>query len=257
MPAGNMALAFGALVAGAVVIDYGRKSVTSGLAAGAAAGAAGTPASSGATPAGSGAGAQTSAGETLNPSGYIDPLPNVVRWERTDQGVDADLASGSSIVAPGNVQIMGVIPGWYAGQPLVWWKLLTGPLAGTYQYVAEQITDIAPVGSTVNQGQPIAKWAASGSGIEYGEATASGETEAMATTGYKEGYATTAGNAMRKWLNALGANAGSGVGLSIGAGADPDDAAAALKVQVDATAHAITTAGYSYTGNSYTPPDTD
>jgi hypothetical protein len=60
------------------------------------------------------------------------------------------------------------------------------------------------------QGQPIARYAASGTGIEFGWATPSGVTLAVATTGYEEGVATPAGKSMRAWLNSLGANAGNG-----------------------------------------------
>lgn len=183
---------------------------------------------------------------TVSNSGYTNPLQHVTSWERTDQGVDAVLPVGAPIVAPAKVKIIGVIPNWYAGQPYVWWQILTGPDAGKYQYVAEQITDLAPVGSVLEAGQTIANYASSGTAIEYGWSTASGETLAMATTGYTEGYATAAGKNLRDWLNSLGAGAGTGAGLSIGAGPDIDDAAAAVKHELDADLHAITTPGYRY-----------
>lgn len=237
----NLPIVFGAGLAGAIIIDYGVKATQKAFAA-APAGAATPSSSSAAAP----STAPGTVGTVGSSAGYVDPLTSVVRWERTDQGVDAQLAPNSTIVAPGNVQIAGVIPNWYAGQPLIWWKVLSGPLAGTYQYVAEQITDLAPVGSTIPQGGTIARFAGSGTGVEFGQATATGETEAMATTGYREGYATAAGNAIRKWLNSLGAGAGTGAGLSIGAGPDPDEAKAAIVAQMRATAHAITTPGYVY-----------
>jgi hypothetical protein len=76
------------------------------------------------------------------------------------------------------------------------------------QYVAEQITKIAPPGSILQQGQPVARFAPSGTAIEYGWSTLNGITLAVATTGYEEGQVTPAGRSMRDWLNALGANAG-------------------------------------------------
>ena len=76
------------------------------------------------------------------------------------------------------------------------------------QYVAEQITDIAKPGSILQKGQVIARYAASGTAIEYGWSTLNGMTLARATTGYEEGQVTPAGVYMRNWLNALGANAG-------------------------------------------------
>ncbi len=141
---------------------------------------------------------------------YIDPLRYVTVWERTDQGVDANLPVGAPILAPGRVKILAIIPGWYAGQPLVYWELLDGPDAGKVQYVAEQITQIARPGSILDQGQAIARYAAAGTGIEFGWSTVDGVTLARATTGYEEGQATPAGLSIRAWLNSLGANAGKG-----------------------------------------------
>jgi peptidoglycan hydrolase CwlO-like protein len=143
---------------------------------------------------------------TTSSGSYIDPLQFVDRWERTDQGVDATMPAGAPILAPSQVKILAVEPDWYAGQPLVYWELLAG--AGMEQYVAEQITYIAPPGSILQQGQVIARYAASGTGIEYGWSTPDGVTLAVATTGYEEGQVTPAGVNMRNWLNSLGANAG-------------------------------------------------
>jgi hypothetical protein len=139
---------------------------------------------------------------------YIDPLQYVNHWERTDQGVDANMPVGAPILAPGRVKILAVEPNWYAGQPLVYWELLDGPDAGRVQYVAEEITDIARPGLILQQGQVIARYAASGTGIEFGWSTPNGTTLAVATTGYEEGQVTPAGRAIRDWLNSLGANAG-------------------------------------------------
>jgi hypothetical protein len=140
---------------------------------------------------------------------YIDPLQFVTVWERTDQGVDANMPVGAPILAPCPVKILAIIPDWYSGQPLVYFELLNGPDAGKVQYVAEEITDIAPAGTILQQGQAIARYAASGTGIEYGWSTPNGLTLAVATTGYEEGQVTSAGRSIRAWLNGLGANAGS------------------------------------------------
>jgi hypothetical protein len=141
---------------------------------------------------------------------YIDPLQYVTRWERTDQGVDASMPVGAPILAPGTIKVLAIIPGWYAGQPLVYFELLDGPYAGKVQYVAEQITSIAPPGTILQRGQAVARFAASGTGIEYGWSTLNGVTLARATTGYEEGQVTPAGVSIRNWLNGLGANAGTG-----------------------------------------------
>jgi hypothetical protein len=147
---------------------------------------------------------------TANDATYIDPLKYVNHWERTDQGVDATMPVGAPILAPGPVKILATIPDWYAGQPLVYFELLDGRQAGNVQYVAEEITNIAPPGTILQQGQVIARYAPSGTGIEYGWSTLNGVTLARATTGYEEGQVTPAGVWIREWLNALGANAGSG-----------------------------------------------
>lgn len=141
---------------------------------------------------------------------YINPLRYVNVWGRTDQGVDAGMPVGAPILAPCKVKILAIIPNWYAGQPLVYFELLEGPDARKVQYVAEQITNIAPAGAILQQGQVIARFAPSGTDIEYGWSTLNGVTLAMATTGYEEGEATPAGRSMRAWLNSLGANAGNG-----------------------------------------------
>jgi hypothetical protein len=143
----------------------------------------------------------------VNSAGYINPLRYVSVWERTDQGVDAQMPVGAPILAPSPVKVLAIIPDWYAGQPLVYFELLNGPQAGKVQYVAEEITDIAPVGY-LPQGGVIARFARSGTGIEYGWATMTGQTLARETSGYFEGEITPAGRWIRSWLNSLGANAG-------------------------------------------------
>jgi hypothetical protein len=139
---------------------------------------------------------------------YVDPLQFVTVWERTDQGVDAQMPVGAPILAPGRIKILAIEANWYAGQPLVYYELLDGPDAGQVQYVAEQITSIAAPGSILTRGQPIARYAASGTSIEFGWSTINGVTLARATTGYEEGQVTPAGRSIRAWLNSLGANAG-------------------------------------------------
>jgi hypothetical protein len=144
----------------------------------------------------------------VNGAGYIDPLQYVNHWERTDQGVDANMPVGAPILAPGKIKILAVEPDWYAGQPLVYWELLDGRQAGRVQYVAEEITDLARPGTILQQGQVIARYARSGTGIEFGWSTTNGTTLAVATGGYEEGQVTPAGVWMRQWLNSLGAHAG-------------------------------------------------
>ena len=115
---------------------------------------------------------------------------------------------GAPILAPSTVKVLAIEPDWYAGQPLVYFELLDGSDAGKVQYVAEEITDIARPGSILQQGQVVARFAPSGTGIEYGWSTLNGVTLAVATTGYEEGQITPAGRYIRAWLNSLGAHAG-------------------------------------------------
>ena len=153
------------------------------------------------------------------PSVYQSPFgSDVVTWGRTDQGVDADLTPGAPIGVIGNARVTGVLAGWYNGQPLIYYQLLDGPDAGRYVYLAEQITGVrglastdpratsslrAEVGHTLSKGQRIAYYATSGTGIETGWATSSGETLARATTGYAEGQVTPAGSSFRSFLQGL------------------------------------------------------
>lgn len=143
-----------------------------------------------------------------NNANYIDPLRFVSVWGRTDQGVDAAMPVDAPILAPCEVKILGIVPDWYLTQPLVYFELLVGPDAGRVQYLAEQITRIAKPGSILQQGQAIARFARSGTAIEYGWSTPNGVTLAVATSGYEEGQITPAGVAIRDWLNSLGAHAG-------------------------------------------------
>ena len=123
---------------------------------------------------------------------------------RTDQGVDANLRPGDPILAVGRSKVIGIIRNWYSGQPFVWLQLLEGGHAGQYYYVAEQITPSVTPGQTVNAGQPIGTYSTSGTGLELGWATGSGQTLARATTGYTEGQATPAGQSFRQFLSSLG-----------------------------------------------------
>jgi hypothetical protein len=161
-------------------------------------------------------GGRTAPVVTGGPAGpsYIYPFPGNTSIGRTDQGIDVTMPVGSPIGPMGDARVMGVIPDWYQGQPYIWWRLLSGPRAGQYGYAAEQITNLAPIGSRVAANQAVATYAGSGTAVEYGWATASGETLAKATTGYSEGQVTPAGSDMRAFLAGLahGKIIGGGVG---------------------------------------------
>jgi hypothetical protein len=133
--------------------------------------------------------------------GYVYPFPGGTTLGRTDEGVDANMPVGAPIGAIGPARVMGVHPGWYAGQPLMWEMLTGGPMAGRYIYLAEQINKLAS--GTLGPHSALAHYAPSGTGIEMGWATASGETLAKATSGYSEGQVTAAGASFRDFIMGL------------------------------------------------------
>ena len=137
-------------------------------------------------------------------SAYVDPFGSDVIVGRTDMGVDFCLSPGDPIKAVGDGVVTGIQQDWYAGQPYVWYELTSGPYAGRYVYVAEQIKVAVRVGQTVSAGQVIARFAKTGSCIEAGWSQADGETTAAATTGYTEGQVTDAGVSFARFMSSLG-----------------------------------------------------
>ena len=138
-------------------------------------------------------------------SGYTSPFSTPDYYVgRTDMGVDVCLTAGDPIRAVGNGVVIGIQKNWYAKQPYIWYELTSGPDAGSYVYVAEQITHLAALGQTLSGGQTIATYASKGSCIETGWATADGTTMATATTGYTEGQVTASGISFAKFLIGLG-----------------------------------------------------
>jgi hypothetical protein len=125
--------------------------------------------------------------------GYTYPVPGGTVG-RTDQGVDISAPPGTPVFAITNETLVGVIQNWYKGQPYYWFRE-----AGTnvYNFVAEQFKSNLRVGQSVTAGEQIGEVAPSGTGLELGWATASGQTLAKATTGYKEGQVTKAGQSYR------------------------------------------------------------
>ena len=106
-----------------------------------------------------------------------DPVPSPP-WvqERDDMGVDASAPVGSPIYAPAASTLVEIVP-WFEGpcgmQPFMLFHF-TRQQAGTedgdqYWYVAEQITPVTDtIGTTFAQRQPVAHFAACGTGIEIG-----------------------------------------------------------------------------------------
>jgi hypothetical protein len=71
-------------------------------------------------------------------------------------------------------------------------------------YVAEQINHLAHVGKHLHAGQPVARFAKSGTCIETGWADSDGWTLAQASTGYHEGQVTRAGISFARFLMSAG-----------------------------------------------------
>lgn len=142
-------------------------------------------------------------GLTVMKGGYVHPLPSGFTEGRTDQGVDFSATPGAPIRAIGNGRVLGIEPNWYKGQPFVYYELTSGPAKGHVVYVAEQITPAVRAGQQVRAGEVIGHYAPSGTGIEMGWATKSGQTLAMATGGYSEGEQTQAGKDFHTFLQQL------------------------------------------------------
>ena len=138
-------------------------------------------------------------------SSYVNPLRgDRYVTGRTDMGVDFCLSAGEPIRAVGDSSVVGMIRNWYRGQPYVWYRLTGGPYAGRYVYVAEQITNLARVGTHLTAGEPLASFKRSGTCIEMGWSASNGRTLAQATTGYREGEVTAAGVSYARFLISLG-----------------------------------------------------
>ena len=122
-------------------------------------------------------------------------------------GVDANLKPGAPILAPNDGKVVAVVPGWYQNQPYVAVKLTAGPNAGKVMYVAEQISGVPPVGTTIRKGQPITRYASSGTGIEIGWANPSNPTQTLAqgqgNTGGPGHSNSPAGSNFRSYLGSL------------------------------------------------------
>jgi hypothetical protein len=141
--------------------------------------------------------------------GYVNPLGGDRYISgRTDMGVDFCLRQGEPIHALGDGIVVGISPGWFRGQPYIWYQLLDGPSAGRFVYVAEQIGKLARIGSPLTTGQTIAKYRGAGTCIEMGWSARDGATMAQATTGYHEGQVTKAGVSFAWFLKSLGVRGG-------------------------------------------------
>lgn len=152
---------------------------------------------------------------------YVNPEPGGT-VTRVDQGVDiGNVPGGTPVRAITNETLVGIIQNWYQGQPFYWFKQQG---SNVYNYVAEQFRSNLRIGQSVQAGQQIGEVAPSGTGIEYGFATASGQTQARATTGYTEGQATPSGQSYLQQVIKGGSSGGGSDTLAqlwISNGGDP------------------------------------
>lgn len=129
---------------------------------------------------------------------YVEPVPGGTIG-RTDQGVDISAPPGTRVRAITRERLVGIIRNWYNGQPFYWFQQLNsrGRPTGQYNYVAEQFRSRLRIGQTVQAGQTIGTVAPTGTGLELGFATRSGQTLAAAQRGYGGSQSSPAGRLYR------------------------------------------------------------
>ena len=151
----------------------------------------------GGVPSASAANAATGAGG----AGYVYPFPPGTVLGRVDEGRDADMPVGAPIGAIGPAVVTQILQNWFQGQPIMTERLLSGPAAGRYVYLAEQITDLAAPGTHLTGNQAMARFASSGTGIEMGWGSASGQPAAHGI--YSEGDVTADGTSFANFIAGL------------------------------------------------------
>lgn len=113
-------------------------------------GSAGTPASGG--------GGSSPAAAYKNYKGYVNPAPLGVSADfsgRVDQGKDATIARGHSILAIGNAKITNIQTGVQGFGTVVYYKLLDGPYKGRVVFQGHAGKPLVNVGQRVRAGQAI------------------------------------------------------------------------------------------------------
>jgi len=142
-------------------------------------------------------------------SSYVNPF-DYGSWSpaRIDEGVDWIPNSVSPVVAIGDgvVTYSSMESGWPAGG-FISYRLTSGSHAGLYIYVAEHITNLAPVGTVVSAGEQIATALPGYPWTEWGWAAAEGPEPAPGSQygGAADGTATAGGKAFARFLISLGA----------------------------------------------------
>ena len=143
-----------------------------------------------------------------NHNGYVNPF-KPTHWYagRIDMGVDYVANRREPVAAIGDAKVLGSSnhSGWPGGR-LIWYRLLDGDHAGAIIYVAEELRGLAPEGTRVAAGHPIATALPRTTGLEIGWANRRGIPRAAAC--YSEGMKTHSGREMGRFLHSLGAKVG-------------------------------------------------
>lgn len=235
----NLVLAFGEILAAAILLDAGIKgdtipNVVNGIAtqhplegASSSSSSTSTSSSAGSGPGSSGGSVGAGAAAGAAAGSYVNPVPGASTG-RIDQGVDYTLSS-QGFLAPGRSKILVATsgdPGWGGGGYIAG-QLLDGPLAGQIWYAAEGILPAIAPGSVVNAGQLVGEPVHSPyngilGNIEAGWTNPSNprQTLAQSLSGYggdQSSQALTAGYSFSQFVSALGGVAGEfqGAGVSL------------------------------------------
>jgi phage-related protein len=101
--------------------------------------------------------------------GYVYPWPAGTTVERIDDGQDASMPVGAPIgpIGPARYGGQRAWGGAAGNQPIMWWQLASGPRAGSWVYLAEQINP-KPWSGILQPNQAAATFAGSGTNIEMG-----------------------------------------------------------------------------------------
>jgi hypothetical protein len=139
----------------------------------------------------------------VNPiGGLTNPRASISNLGRTDQGVD--VTGSGPVYAMGSGTVLETMnSGWPAGGFIL--IHLDNPINGhAYYYTAENIQPTVSINQRVSAGQKIGTARGGSPYLELGWAAGpSGQTLAQATTGYKEGQVTPAGQDFKSVLTSL------------------------------------------------------
>ena len=162
-------------------------------------------------------------GMSVGDGGYRNPLRSIsaLRVERVDQGVD--YGGSGPLYAIGDGVITNTVNSGWPGGAFISYKLLDGPAAGHYVYVAENVVPRVRVGQMVNSNTVIGTLINAYPDMETGWANPPGLGDAAAgaagqwtTTAESKSLPTAYGLNFSQLLAALGAPPGISNGAPVG-----------------------------------------